>query len=159
MDVQNTKRIAEVTRTFVGLPSDVHSQDITDRDFSSKNRVSAADKSRISALDSTIEAATGDLEDIHGRAKGIEDEIKVLEKKILDISSARLLTQKSKLDGLKLHIKLANDEITKSEVAKAKAEENIVKFGRSIKTGKDALSEAEADLEELDQEMTRRSRE
>jgi structural maintenance of chromosome 4 len=138
----------------VGLPSGVHSQDITDRDFSSKNQVSAADKSRISALDSTIETATGELEDIRGRAKGIEDEIKALEKKILDIGGARLLTQKSKVDGLKLHINLANDEITKAEVAKAKAEKDVVKFRKSIKTGKDALSEAEVDLEELDQEMT-----
>lgn len=115
--------------------------------------MSAADKSRISALDSTIETVTGELEEIRDRAKGIEGEIKALEKKILDIGGARLLTQKSKVDGLKLHINLANDEITKAEVAKAKAEKDVVKFGKSIQSSKDGLSEAEADLEELDQEM------
>lgn len=138
----------------MGLPSEVHFQDATDRNFSSKNQVSPADKSRISALDSTIETATGELEDIRGRARRVEDEIKALEKKILDIGGARLLTQKSKVDGLKLHINLANDEITKAEVSKAKAEKDVAKFGKSVRTGKDALSEAEVDLEELDREMT-----
>lgn len=126
----------------------------TDRDFSSKNQISASDKSRISALDATIEAATEELEEIHDRAKGIEEGIKALEKKILDIGGARLLTQKSKVDGLKLHINIANDEITKAEVAKAKAEKDIVKVAKSIQANKDALTEAEADLEELDREMT-----
>jgi len=126
----------------------------TDGDFSSKNQISASDKSRVSALDATIETATGELEDIRERAKAIEAEIKALEKKILDIGGARLLTQKSKVDGLKLHINLANDEITKAEVAKAKAEKDVVKLAKSIQTNKDALSEAEADLGELDLEMT-----
>lgn len=130
----------------------------TDRNFSSKNQISAADKSRISALDLTIETATGELEDIRTRAKAIEGEIRALEKKILDIGGARLLTQKSKVDGLKLHINLANDEITKAEVAKAKAEKDVTKFGKSIQTSKGALSEAEADLEELDQELTQCAR-
>jgi structural maintenance of chromosome 4 len=77
-----------------------------------------------------------------------------LEKKILDIGGARLLSQKSKVDGLKLHINIANDEITKAEVAKAKAEKDVVKLEKSVQTNKDVLSEAEADLEELDREMT-----
>ena len=72
----------------------------------------------------------------------------------MDIGGARLLTQKSKVDGLKLHINLANDEITKAEVAKAKAEKDVIKLGKSIQTNKDAFSEAEASLEGLDQEMT-----
>ena len=125
----------------------------TDRDFSSKNQISASDKSRISALDATIETATGELEEIRDRAKGIEEKIKELEKRILDIGGARLLTQKSKVDGLKLHINLANDEITRAEVTKAKAEKDVTKLSKSIQTNKDALAEAEADLEELDGEM------
>ena len=124
-----------------------------DEDFSSKNQTSSADKSRISALDATIKTATEELQDTRDRAESIEGEIKALEKKILDIGGARLLTQKSKVDGLKLHINLANDEITKAEVAKAKAEKDVVKLAKSIQANKDALSEAEADLEELDQEM------
>ena len=126
----------------------------TDSDFSSKNQVSASDRSRISALDATVETVTGELEDIRDRAKSIEGEIRTLEKKILDIGGARLLTQKSKVDGLKLHINLANDEITKAEVAKAKAEKDVVKLAKSLKTNKDALAEAETDLGELDLEMS-----
>jgi len=125
----------------------------TDRNLSSKNQISASDKSRISALDATIETASEELEEIRDRAKGIEGEIRELEKKILDIGGARLLTQKSKVEGLKLHINIANDEITKAEVAKAKAEKDVIKLAKSIQANKDALAEAEADLEELDREM------
>ena len=62
--------------------------------------------------------------------------IEDLEQKILDIGGARLLTQKSKVDGIKLHINLANDEITKAEVAKAKAEKHSAKLDASINTNK-----------------------
>ena len=137
----------------MGLSSEVLFWTRADREFSSKNQISASDKSRMSALDSTIETATVELEEIRGRAKSIEGEIKALEKKILDIGGAKLLTQKSKVDGLKLHINLANDEITRAEVAKAKAEKDVAKLGKSVQANKDALSETEADLEELDQEM------
>jgi structural maintenance of chromosome 4 len=42
-----------------------------------------------------------------------------------ELESSRLLEQKSKVDGLKLHINLTNDEITKAEVMKAKAERDF----------------------------------
>jgi len=62
-----------------------------------------------------------------------EKAIKDLEKKILgNWKVPSFLTQKSKVDGIRLHINLANDEITKAEVAKAKAEKDSVKYDATI---------------------------
>jgi structural maintenance of chromosome 4 len=119
----------------------------------SKVKPDAADGSRISALESDIASATKGLQNLQGKASTIEDDIKNLEKKILEIGGARLLAQKSKVDGLKLHINVANDEITKAEVAKMKAEKDSAKFAKSIESNKESLAEAENDLDELTEQV------
>jgi len=93
------------------------------------------------------------LESLQSRSGTIEEAIKALEKKILDIGGSRLLAQKSKVDGLKLHISLANDDITKAEVAKAKAEKDSVKLQNSTAGNRQALKEIEAELEKLNESL------
>ncbi|KAH8994558.1 hypothetical protein EDB92DRAFT_1943867 [Lactarius akahatsu] len=62
----------------------------------------------------------------------LEEAIKALERKNLNIGGSQLLAQKSKVDGLKLHIDITNGGITKAEVAMVKAERELVKFEGSI---------------------------
>ena len=104
-------------------------------------------------MDREIEAATEKLETLREKSGKIENAIKDLEKKILDIGGAKLLTQKSKVDGIRLHINLANDEITRAEVAKAKAEKDSVKLKGTIEHNGVALKEVEAELEELNAQL------
>lgn len=104
-------------------------------------------------MDREIEAATEKLETLGEKSGKIENAIKDLEKKILDIGGAKLLTQKSKVDGIRLHINLANDEITRAEVAKAKAEKDSVKLRGTIEHSGAALKEVEAELEELNTQL------
>jgi structural maintenance of chromosome 4 len=54
------------------------------------------------------------------------------------------------VDGIRLHINLANDEITKAEVAKAKAEKDSVKFDGAIEA---SLAEVEAELGGLNRRL------
>ena len=119
----------------------------------SQSKPNAGDVSRISALEDEITAATAELEQLQDKSGKISKAIKDLEQKILDIGGARLLTQKSKVDGIKLHINLANDEITKAEVAKAKAEKDSAKFDTSIDANKTALEEVETELENLSNQL------
>ena len=104
---------------------------------------------RIAVLDRDIATSTEELQDLQERSGKIEKAIKDLEKKILDIGGSRLLTQKSKVDGIRLHINLANDEITKAEVAKAKAEKDSVKFDGAIQNNTALWQEVETELEDL----------
>jgi len=114
-----------------------------------QSKPDVGDIARISTLEKEIAAATSQLEELLEKSGAIEKAIKDLEKKILEIGGARLLTQKSKVDGIRLHINLANDEITKAEVAKAKAEKDSVKFDSAIETNTTSLSEVEGELGEL----------
>ena len=88
--------------------------------FSSQNKPNTGDFTRISKLDQEIAKANGALEKFKEQSSRIDQDLKVFEK-VLDIGSSKLLTQKSKVVGIRLHINLANEEeITKVEVAKVK---------------------------------------
>lgn len=108
---------------------------------------------RITTLEEEISQSTAELEELQEKTGAIEEEIKALEKKILEIGGARLLAQKSKVDGIRLHINLANDEITKAEVAGSKAEKDIVKLQKSIATNTASLEEVEGELEDLNEQL------
>ena len=83
----------------------------------------------------------------------IEKAIQDLEKKILEIGGSRLLTQKSKVDGIRLHITIANDEITKAEVAKVKAEKDTLKFNATIQSNQQLWGDIETELQGLNDQI------
>jgi structural maintenance of chromosome 4 len=104
-------------------------------------------------LEKEITSSTQKLEALQEKTGKIEEAIKELEKKILDIGGARLLSQKSKVDGILLHINLANDEITKAEVAKAKAEKDSVKLRGTVEANSVAMKDVDAELAELNEQL------
>jgi len=118
-----------------------------------QSKPNAGDVARISALDAEITSATNQLEQLRSQSGTIEQAIKALEQKILDIGGAKLLTQKSKVDGIKLHINLANDEITKAEVAKAKAEKDASKLETALQTHTSEFADVEAELKQLNNQL------
>ncbi|KAJ7045435.1 hypothetical protein C8F04DRAFT_1173499 [Mycena alexandri] len=119
-------------------------------DLKSQNKPNTGDVARVAKLDVDIRKSEAELEELQEKASKIEHAIEELEKKILEIGGSKLLTQKSLVDGIKLHINLGNDEITKAEVAKAKAEKDLVKLAASIQANSGSLAEVDAELEELD---------
>lgn len=121
--------------------------------FSSQNRPNTGDLARISRLEQEIAKANDVLEKLKEQSSRIDQDIKNLEKKILDIGGSRLLTQKSKVDGIRLHIGLANEEITKAEVAKTKAEKDAAKLETTVNCNTKALEAIEKELEELDEQI------
>jgi len=121
--------------------------------FRSQSKPDAKDVSRISALEEEIASSTAELEELQSKSAKISKAIKDLEQKILDIGGSRLLTQKSKVDGIKLHINTANGEITEADVAKAKAEKDSAKLNSSIETSKPSLEEVETELTRLNDKL------
>ncbi|KAI6017477.1 RecF/RecN/SMC [Pisolithus marmoratus] len=123
------------------------------RDLKAQSKPDARDVARINALEKEISSSTKELEQLQAKTRTIESAIRDLEKKILEIGGSRLLKQKSTVDGIKLHINLANDEITKAEVAKAKAEKDVNKLASAIKSNTEAVEEVDKELEELTQQL------
>ncbi|KAJ7733746.1 RecF/RecN/SMC protein [Mycena maculata] len=136
LDIENgKKRISEAEKRI--------------SDLKSQSKPNSGDLARIAKLDTEISKSVAELEELQEKAGKIERAIEELEKKILDIGGSKLLTQKSLVDGIRLHINLANDEITKAEVAKAKADKDLIKLAASIKANSDALQDVDADLDVL----------
>ncbi|KAJ7647405.1 RecF/RecN/SMC [Roridomyces roridus] len=145
-ELEDLKRAVPATETaFQKLGMDIET---------SKRRISEAEK-RISELKSQNKPNSGDLariakldgeiKDLQEKAGKIEHAIEALEKKILDIGGAKLLSQKSLVDGILLRMNLANDEITKAE--------DLTKLATVIKANADALQEVESELQVLDEQI------
>ncbi|KAH9041388.1 RecF/RecN/SMC N terminal domain-containing protein [Lactarius pseudohatsudake] len=140
LDIQNAgKRVIEAEKRV--------------RDLKTQSKPDAGNLSRIALLEREIATAQSELERLQSHSSTIEEAIKALEKKILDIGGSRLLAQKSKVDGLKLHINIANEEITKAEVAMAKAEKDSVKFEGNVASNRKSLKDVETELEKLSESL------
>ncbi|KAF9237097.1 RecF/RecN/SMC [Melanogaster broomeanus] len=140
MDVNNgRKRLVEAERRV--------------QELRAQSKPDARDMARINALQGEIASSTADLEALQMKSGAIEDAIKGLEKKILDIGGSRLLKQRSTVEGIKLHINLANDEITKAEVAKAKAEKDVIKHDSAIAANATSVEEVNQELEQLETQL------
>ncbi|KAH9950960.1 RecF/RecN/SMC N terminal domain-containing protein [Amylocystis lapponica] len=113
--------------------------------------------------------STEELEGLQERTGSIEQEIKALEKKILEIGGARLLSQKSKVDGIRLHIGLANDEITKAEEVNAELQgldeeinevkELVKQIQEKVDAAQQAADNSKEDLQKLKEELDERTEE
>ena len=71
----------------------------------------------------------------------------------MEIGGAQLLRQKSKVDGNKPHINIANEDITEAEVAMAKAEKDSMKPKSFMRTDSAALEEVITELADLDGQL------
>lgn len=120
---------------------------------SAKTKPDSGDVARIKALDRKIADASAALLRLEESKATIDEDIKRLEQQIIDIGGSRLLSQKSKVDGVRLHINIANDETTKAEVAKTKAEKDVAKLAASIATNRGNLDEVNAELEGLEEDL------
>ncbi|XP_006453917.1 hypothetical protein AGABI2DRAFT_181926 [Agaricus bisporus var. bisporus H97] len=120
------------------------------RDLKAQNKPNQGDLKRISVLDAEIESTAVELDQLNEKSGKIEQGIKALERRILEIGGSRLLGQKSKVDGIRLHINIANEEITRAEVARAKAEKDIGKLTASVESNEAVYEECQGEVKELE---------
>ncbi|KAJ3816382.1 hypothetical protein F5880DRAFT_1512716 [Lentinula raphanica] len=71
------------------------------------------DVARIKVLEDSIARYEVEIKDLKGKAITIEMALQEVEDKIMDIGGSKLMAQKSKVEGLRNHINLTNDLITK----------------------------------------------
>ncbi|KAG8974695.1 hypothetical protein FRB90_009718, partial [Tulasnella sp. 427] len=120
------------------------------RELQSQSKPDAGDVKRIAVLDGEIASASAEVNKLRKQANTIQQVIEGLQNKILEIGGTRLRSQKAKVDGLKEMMDLANDQITKAEVGKAKAEKDVEKYTHSIDAAEAQLEEMKAEIDELD---------
>lgn len=104
-------------------------------------------------MEKKIESFEAELESLQENADKINAAIQALEKKILDIGGSKLLAQKSKVDGIKVYINIATEEITKCEVNMATAEKDLKRLGDSIENKSGELAKVDEEVEKLQNEL------
>lgn len=97
--------------------------------------------------------------EIKKNAQLIEAKIKDLQNKILDAGGVKLRAQKSKVEGIREQIEALGDKVTKTKVAKNKAEKDIAKLGNQITKHEKELAEVSEELERLEQDIKEKTQE
>ncbi|EFI28737.1 hypothetical protein CC1G_13763 [Coprinopsis cinerea okayama7 len=132
-------RIAEAAKRF--------------EDLKAQNKPNANDAARIRELEKQIEVHTASLEELQESADKITEAIQGLEREILKIGGAQLMLQKSKVEGLRTHIGLANEAIAKAETERNKATADVKRLTASVEANEKALVEVKEELAKLDEEV------
>lgn len=117
--------------------------------LSSQNKPNQADDKRIRELQSDVSRLSKELDKLREDSSGIEAEIAELQDKIMKVGGARLRDQKAKVTGIRDQIDTLNDRITKTQVARSKAEKDLKKVTASIAKGEQELADIEAQLKAL----------
>lgn len=119
----------------------------TDNCTRSQSKPDAGDEKRIKTLDAEIASLTKETDKLREKSSSINDDIKSLQNKILEVGGVRLRAIQSKVSITKGLLDLANESITKAEVGQAKAERDVEKLERSIANNNTTLEEVVEELE------------
>lgn len=118
-------------------------------ELTSAQQPSKSDNARIATLVKQISQLEHSVEDLHAETAGLENEIKELQDKIMEVGGVRLRGQKAKVDGLKEQIETLTDEISNAEIAKSKAEKQQIKHQKTFSDTEHELVAAAEELEQL----------
>ena len=86
----------------------------------------------MSDLKSIISTQKSQLSKLTDNSSKIEDQIKQLQEKILEVGGVRLRMQKAKVDGLQEQVDTCNSGLTKLQVEKATREKSYVKMVKNL---------------------------
>lgn len=118
-----------------------------------QSKPDAADEKRIKALESEIASLSKETDKLREKSTAVSDQIKELQNKILEVGGIKLRAIQSKVATTKGLLDLANESITKSEVAQAKAERDAEKLDKAITTNTASLEEVNAELEVVEGDL------
>ena len=98
-----------------------------------------------------------EVDKLQSETAGIEEEIKELQDKIMQIGGVKLRSQKAKVDGLRDQITTLNETMGSAEVAKTKAEKQGAKHEKASGEATKELEKVRADLDKVDEDASAQS--
>ncbi len=122
-------------------------------ELAAESKPDAGDASRIAELDRQMGSLDKEIAKLTEKSSAIERDIEALQEKILEAGGVELRTQKSKVDSIKDKMELSSELTTKAEVAKSKAEKDVVKLAKSLERNEEQLAELDGELEQLRDEI------
>ena len=109
-------------------------------------------------MESKISKLQADVDKLHAETAGIENEIKALQEKIMEVGGVKLRSQKAKVDDLRSQITALNDRITTCDVARAKNQKDCEKFTKLSTSSEEELETLAGELAAIEEDMKTSSR-
>ena len=118
---------------------------------------SNSDDARIGALEKQIAKLEKEADKLRAETAGLEQEIQILQDNIMEVGGVRLRAQKAKVDGLKEQIDTLAEEISNAEIAKSKADKQLMKHKKSYDDTEKEIAAAAEELQNLAREVATQS--
>jgi len=115
--------------------------------------VDEKDAQRMKQLEGEIAERKREMEKLNKSTQALDDAIKALQGKIMEVGGIKLKTQKSKVDSLRESIDLANDKTTRLQVQLKTAEKAVAKVNAQLAQSEKEIKEMEKQLQELDSKV------
>lgn len=126
-------------------------------ELKSQSKPDAGDAKRIAELEAQLATSGKEIVKLSEKTAAIDADIKAFQEKILEAGGVRLRSQKSKVDGMKEMIDLNSERVTKAEVAKAKADKDIVKLEKALDSNAAALEALGEELGALEETIAQKA--
>ena len=104
-------------------------------------------------LEGEIAERKREMEKLNKSTQALDDGIKALQGKIMEVGGIKLKTQKSKVDSLRESIDLSNDKTTRLQVQLKTAEKAVAKVNAQLAQSEKEIKEMEKQLQELDSKV------
>lgn len=101
-------------------------------------------------LEGEVSEKNKEMEKLNKSTQTIEDAIKVLQNKIMEVGGIRLKSQKSKLDGIKESIENGNDKTTRLQVQMKTSEKSVAKVNTQLEQAEKEIKDMELQLKDLE---------
>ncbi|KND02295.1 uncharacterized protein SPPG_02770 [Spizellomyces punctatus DAOM BR117] len=116
---------------------------------------STEDLSRRDELNSIISKLTKQTSNLQESATVIQEDIKELQGKILEVGGVRLRTQQAKVDGVNEEIGINNTRMTKLQVERSTRDKAVAKILKSIHKNQTELDSVKTEIESIDADLER----
>ncbi|KAI9820814.1 MAG: hypothetical protein M1826_000839 [Phylliscum demangeonii] len=137
LDIESTKKaMADAEKRMVEVEAE--------------NHPSKSDESRSAALRQQLGVLEKEVERLHAETATVEDEIKALQEKIMEVGGINLRAQKTIVQGLRNQVKLLTEGTSTAEVARIKAEKQKEKHERSLVDSQGEIEGLQEELETLE---------
>lgn len=119
----------------------------------SQSKPDADDEKRIKVLEHDITALEKEVAKLRSKASVIQEQIKELQAKILEVGGVKLRAMQSKVANTKGLIELAGENIVKAEVAQAKAQRDAEKLDKTISSNTAILEQLQTEYEVVEADL------
>ncbi|KAI9594810.1 hypothetical protein BDF19DRAFT_96626 [Syncephalis fuscata] len=120
-------------------------------DLSKRNKPKEATAMRMKQLQKSITERSVQLEQLKQQASVIEQDIKALQEKIMEVGGVRLRSQKAKVENIKEQMESCNEQSVRAQVSRTKAEKDGNKAEQAVASNTaelEAIAQEIADIEQ-----------